>query len=133
MSDNVIPAKGALSDDTLRRSGARDLSDVNESGAPQWQNPRTDIFEPQVAGRTAVVSDIDLHLGIPPQRIDRINSDRNLGLAGPLGNGIDKSGEYMLVSHVPAAHFVKGVTPIPSHTVDDNIALSTPRIGNPLS
>lgn len=129
-------------DATLRRSGERDLSEVSEeshanvSGGLNWPaNPRMDILDAQIGGRSfAGQPDGNLHLGREPERIDRINSMRTFGHAGPMGTGIDKSGEYMRVGHIPApGQPIKRQLPIQSTAVDDTVAIPAARIGNPLS
>lgn len=137
MSENSKPREGAWSDGTLRRTGARDLSDANSPGSPPLPpNPRMDILDPQIGGRSQVPqNDYQLHMGAPPERIDRLNSMRTNGLVGTVGQGThaDRSGEYMRVGHVPAYHEVKKPTSgIPDHGSADSLHIPAVQIGAPL-
>jgi hypothetical protein len=138
MSTNARPGEHALEDATLRRTGVRDLSgETKREQSVGPPNPRTDIFDPQTSGRSAVPHlDYLLHMGRPPERIDRMNSMRMFGDISPRGQGgynPRNAGEYMIVGHVPAAHLVKQpASGIPFHGSADNLHIPSTKIGNPL-
>lgn len=132
MSTNARPDEHPLLDDTLRRSGVRDLSGDNDDGKLlPLPNPSSDIEEPYVGGRPQIAfPDWMLHAGPPPGRIDRLNELRVFGLTGKNQFGKhERHGETMRVSHVPASHPNKPITAIQGIAVADDAAIPTPRIG----
>lgn len=134
MSTNARPTEHPLKDDTLRRVGERDLSGDNEGGTqPPLPNPRIDIYEPQIGGRSQIGSnDWELHVGTPPERIDRIHSARIFGLIGKNVFGLDRYGEHMRVGHVPASHPNRPSTSGSGVASADDMYIPSVKIGAPL-
>ncbi len=139
MSRNAKPAEGALDDQTLRRSGVRDWSGENEAGNSQsYPVVDMDIDQPTMpSNRPWISQDVFLHLGRPPERIDRQHEARLFGMVSPSGQGgynPRRHGEYMRVGHVPMEHPVTmpGGQPIPGNAYDDALPIPSFRIGDPI-
>lgn len=133
MSDNARPGVHALTDDTLRRSGVRDISGVDSDGKrPPPPNPRRDITDPQVGGRTGVTTDWKLHADAPPERIDNIKNTRVFGLIGKNVFGVhSRHGVSSGVGHIPMYHPVMRPAGNPSIAHSDATYIPSVRIGDP--
>jgi len=128
------PKPSTLRDDTLRRSGARDLSGDNTDGkAFVPPNPGNDILESGTGHDHNLPStDWLLHAGPSPGRIDRFNEMRVFGLNGKNVFGKARDDNNIRVGHIPASHPNRRVLGNPSIATSDSTYIPSFRIGDPL-